>query len=80
MFYLDDGNYALAKGGGKGGSHNSAPGSGGGGSGNPDYKNGGLITDYNCNIGDFSILNSYQNVGNDGDINYLISYILFNYY
>jgi hypothetical protein len=79
MFYLDDGNYALAKGGGKGGSHNSAPGSGGGGSGNPDYKNGGLITDYNCNIGDFSILNSYQNVGNDADINYLISYIVFNY-
>jgi hypothetical protein len=38
MFYLDDENYALAKGGGKGGSHNSAPGSGGGGSGNPDYK------------------------------------------
>ena len=71
MFYLNNENYALAKGGGKGGSHNSAPGSGGGGSGNPDYKNGSLVSDYNCNIGDFSGLNSYQNVGNDADIDYI---------
>ena len=73
MFYLDDANFALARGGGKGGSYNSPPGQGGGGSGN--YPEGGSITIYNSNIGDFSTLNSYQNKGNDSIIEYNIEYL-----
>ena len=74
-FYLDDANFALARGGGKGGSYNSPPGQGGGGSGN--YPEGGPITIYNSNIGDFSTLNSYQNKGNNADFTLIFTVLDF---
>ena len=74
-FYLDDANFALARGGGKGGSYNSPPGQGGGGSGN--YPEGGSINIYNSNIGDFSTLNSYQNKGNNADFTLIFTVLDF---